>query len=138
MITIDGWNIGLSVCYDLRFPELYQALRHRQGQEADVILVPAAFTVPTGQAHWEILLRARAIENQCYVIAAAQAGQHNEKRRSYGNTMIVDPWGKVEGRLGDDETGYFVSRLRKVDLELTRAKMPVKVSKSTILFLCFV
>ncbi|GFY84609.1 nitrilase/cyanide hydratase and apolipoprotein N-acyltransferase family protein [Actinidia rufa] len=90
-------RLGVTVCYDLRFPELYQQLRF--SHEAQVLLVPAAFTKVTGQAHWEILLRARAIETQCYVIAAAQAGKHNDKRESYGDTLIIDPWGTVVGRL---------------------------------------
>ncbi|CDP21760.1 unnamed protein product, partial [Coffea canephora] len=90
-------HLGLTVCYDLRFPELYQQLRFHHN--AQVLLVPAAFTKPTGQAHWEILLRARAIETQCYVIAAAQAGKHNDKRESYGDTLIIDPWGTIVGRL---------------------------------------
>ncbi|ESQ38712.1 hypothetical protein EUTSA_v10028848mg [Eutrema salsugineum] len=89
--------LGLTVCYDLRFPKIYQQLRF--DQNAQVLLVPSAFTTVTGEAHWEILLRARAIETQCYVIAAAQAGKHNEKRESYGDTLIIDPWGTVIGRL---------------------------------------
>ncbi|MCX8145866.1 MAG: carbon-nitrogen hydrolase family protein [Azovibrio sp.] len=83
-------RIGLSICYDLRFPELYRALGG-----LDLILLPAAFTETTGRAHWEILLRARAIENQCYVLAAGQGGQHANGRRTYGHSMIVDPWGEV-------------------------------------------
>lgn len=85
-------RLGLSVCYDLRFPE-----RYRELGEMDVIFVPSAFTVPTGQAHWEPLLRARAIENQAYVVAPAQGGTHASGRRTYGHTMIVDPWGVVLG-----------------------------------------
>ncbi len=83
-------RVGLSVCYDLRFPELYR----RMG-EVDLILVPAAFTWTTGKAHWEILLRARAIENQCYVMAPAQGGRHPSGRVTWGHTMIIDPWGEV-------------------------------------------
>lgn len=83
-------RVGLSICYDLRFPELY-----RQMGTVDLILVPSAFTYTTGQAHWEILLRARAIENQCYVLAPAQGGQHANGRRTWGHTMLVDPWGEV-------------------------------------------
>ncbi len=83
------WRVGLSVCYDLRFPELYRALH------ADVLLVPSAFTYVTGQAHWELLLRARAIENLAYVIAPAQGGVHENGRRTWGHSMIVDPWGLV-------------------------------------------
>lgn len=85
-------RLGLSVCYDVRFPEAYRALG-----EVDVIFVPSAFTVPTGQAHWETLLRARAIENQAYVVAPAQGGTHASGRRTYGHTMIIDPWGAVLG-----------------------------------------
>jgi nitrilase len=83
------WRIGMSVCYDVRFPELYRALR------ADVLLVPSAFTYGTGQAHWELLLRARAVENLAYVIAPAQGGTHENGRRTWGHTMVVDPWGVV-------------------------------------------
>ncbi|MDH2237068.1 carbon-nitrogen hydrolase family protein [Pigmentiphaga sp. GD03639] len=90
-----AWGrVGLSTCYDLRFPELYRAL----GQ-VDLILVPAAFTYTTGQAHWEILLRARAIENQCYVLAPAQGGTHPNGRRTWGHAMLVDPWGTVQSVL---------------------------------------
>src|SRR6185436_5060255 len=83
------WRIGLSVCYDLRFPELYRALR------AEVLLVPSAFTYVTGQAHWELLLRARAIENLAYVVAPAQGGVHENGRRTWGHSMVIDPWGEV-------------------------------------------
>ena len=85
-------RVGLSVCYDLRFPELYRALMH---PPCDLLSVPAAFTVPTGRAHWELLLRARAVENQCYVVAAAQGGEHATGRRTWGHSMVVDPWGEV-------------------------------------------
>ncbi|MDP3761285.1 MAG: carbon-nitrogen hydrolase family protein [Ramlibacter sp.] len=83
------WRVGMSVCYDLRFPELYRALH------ADVLLVPSAFTYVTGQAHWELLLRARAIENLAYVVAPAQGGTHENGRRTWGHSMVVDPWGLV-------------------------------------------
>lgn len=85
-------TVGLSVCYDIRFPELYRRL---VGAGAQLFTVPAAFTIPTGEAHWEVLLRARAIENSCYVVAAAQVGHHENGRTTYGHSMIVDPWGKV-------------------------------------------
>ncbi|MGF1509249.1 MAG: carbon-nitrogen hydrolase family protein [Myxococcota bacterium] len=85
-------RFGLSICYDLRFPSLYRAYARAK---ADVLLVPSAFTVPTGQLHWEILLRARAIENQCFVVAAAQVGDHGRGRRTYGHSMIVDPSGRI-------------------------------------------
>jgi len=83
------WRVGQSVCYDLRFGELYRMLA------ADVLLVPSAFTHTTGQAHWEVLLRARAIENQAYVIASAQGGEHQNGRRTWGHSMVIDPWGEV-------------------------------------------
>jgi deaminated glutathione amidase len=85
-------RLGLSVCYDLRFPELYRALCQ---PPCDLLTVPAAFTATTGRAHWELLLRARAVENQCYVLAAAQGGLHENGRRTWGHSMIIDPWGEV-------------------------------------------
>ncbi|WP_396430191.1 carbon-nitrogen hydrolase family protein [Limnohabitans sp.] len=91
-------RIGMSICYDLRFSELYRAMG-----EVDLILVPSAFTVPTGSAHWEVLLRARAIENQCYVLAAAQGGTHASGRQTYGHSMLIDPWGEVVSVLPEGE-----------------------------------
>jgi predicted amidohydrolase len=114
-------RLGLTVCYDLRFPELYRALAARG---AEVLLVPAAFTLTTGKEHWEVLLRARAIENQCYVAAAAQTGRHNEKRESYGHAMIVDPWGTVVAQCRDGE-GIAVARIDRAFLETIRARVPV-------------
>lgn len=93
-------RVGLAICFDLRFPEISLALKR---QNAQIITYPSAFTVPTGEAHWSSLLRARAIETEAYVIAAAQVGSHNERRRSYGHTMIVSPWGEVMAELGFDE-----------------------------------
>ncbi|KAI3879882.1 hypothetical protein MKW98_018121 [Papaver atlanticum] len=117
-------RLGLTVCYDLRFPELYQRLRYQH--QAQVLLVPAAFTKITGEAHWEILLRARAIETQCYVIAAAQAGKHSDKRESYGDTLIIDPWGKVVGRLPDRvSTGIVVADIDFSLIDSVRTKMPI-------------
>lgn len=86
-------RVGLSICYDLRFPELYRALGI-----TDLLVIPAAFTETTGRAHWEILLRVRAIENQCYVLAAAQGGKHENGRETHGNSMLIDPWGDILGR----------------------------------------
>jgi nitrilase len=91
-------RVGLSICYDLRFPELYRAM----GQ-CDLIVMPAAFTATTGRAHWEVLLRARAIENQCYVLASAQGGLHPNGRRTWGHSMLVDPWGAVCAQLAEGE-----------------------------------
>lgn len=94
-VVAAGLRTGLSVCYDLRFPELYRALSFEGGQPLDLISVPSAFTHTTGRAHWELLLRARAVENQCHVIAAAQGGRHENGRRTWGHSMIIDPWGEV-------------------------------------------
>ncbi|KAI8008918.1 Nitrilase-like protein 2 [Camellia lanceoleosa] len=117
-------RVGLTVCYDMRFPGLYEQLRFNH--EAQVLLIPAAFTKVTGQAHWEILLRARAIETQCYVIAAAQAGKHNENRESYGDTLIIDPWGTIVGRLSDRlSTGITVADIDFSLIDSVRAKMPI-------------
>ena len=91
-----GGRIGLSICYDVRFPELYRTFT-----DAALIVVPAAFTVPTGAAHWETLLRARAIENQCYVLAAAQGGVHPGGRRTWGHSMLIDPWGEIVAQRAD-------------------------------------
>ena len=91
-------RVGLSICYDLRFPELYRAM----GQ-CDLIVMPAAFTATTGRAHWEVLLRARAIENQCYVLASAQGGLHPNGRRTWGHSMLVDPWGGICAELAEGE-----------------------------------
>ncbi|NWX50543.1 NIT1 amidase, partial [Steatornis caripensis] len=91
-VSTPAGKLGLSVCYDLRFPEIALALR-RAG--AEILTYPSAFTVPTGSAHWEVLLRARAIESQCYVVAAAQTGKNHERRTSYGHALVVDPWGAV-------------------------------------------
>ena len=91
-------RLALSICYDVRFPEMYRGLG-----EIDVVFVPSAFTVPTGAAHWEPLLRARAIENQAYVVAPAQGGEHPSGRRTYGHSMIVDPWGEVLGVRAEGE-----------------------------------
>ncbi|KVI06914.1 Carbon-nitrogen hydrolase [Cynara cardunculus var. scolymus] len=126
-------RLGLTVCYDLRFPELYQQLRFHHG--AEVLLVPAAFTKVTGEAHWEILLRARAIETQCYVIAAAQAGKHSEKRESFGDTLIIDPWGTVIGRLPDRvSTGIAVADIDFSMIESVRTKMPISQHRKPIEF----
>lgn len=107
-------RVGLAICFDLRFPEISLALKR---QNAQLIVYPSAFTIPTGKAHWETLLRARAIETQSYVMAAAQAGPHNEKRRSYGHSMIVNPWGEVVAQLGDEYTEPHIA-IADIDLDL--------------------
>ena len=109
--TADGLPLGLAVCYDLRFPELFRILAI---QGARIVALPSAFTKITGQAHWEVLVRARAIENQAFVVAADEIGVHAEGKQSYGGSMIVDPWGEVLGRAPDEEC--FVA----ADLDLAR------------------
>ncbi len=113
-------RIGLSVCYDLRFPELFRRL---VDQDARILTVPAAFTVPTGAAHWEILLRARAIENSCYVVAAAQEGLHGNGRTTYGHSMIIDPWGRIIGSVAAGEAVVSAS-CESTYLERVRAQLP--------------
>ncbi|MDR4506761.1 MAG: carbon-nitrogen hydrolase family protein [Candidatus Brocadiaceae bacterium] len=122
VVTADlfGLKVGLSICYDLRFPELYRALVM---QGANIIFVPAAFTMQTGNDHWEVLLRARAIENQCYIVAPAQIGQHNADRISYGRALIVDPWGQVMTQCQDKE-GVIVSEIDLDFLEKVRNRLP--------------
>ena len=119
-ISINGndWTFGLSICYDLRFPELYRAL----GQ-VDCHIIPAAFTYTTGKDHWEILLRARAIENQCYVLASAQGGIHQNQRRTWGNSMLIDPWGSILANLPEGE-GFISGVLCKDKLNEVRSKLP--------------
>ncbi|MGD9572791.1 MAG: carbon-nitrogen hydrolase family protein [Thermoleophilia bacterium] len=115
-----GHRIGMSVCYDLRFPELYRRL---VDGGAEILVVPAAFTVPTGRDHWEVLLRARAIENQCFVIAAGQFGGHADGTASYGRSMVIDPWGTVLAQAPDGE-GIAVADLDFARLEDVRARLP--------------
>jgi deaminated glutathione amidase len=110
-VDIDGISVGLSICYDLRFPELYRQLAVAG---ARVLIVPAAFTAHTGRDHWEVLLRARAIENQCYVVAAGQIGDHPPDQRCYGRSMVIDPWGTVIAQ-APDVVGVTVA-----DLDLDR------------------
>jgi nitrilase len=111
-------RVGLSICYDLRFPELYRA----EGDLA-LIVVPAAFTQRTGEAHWDVLLRARAIENQCYVLAAAQAGTHPGGRRTFGHSLLVDPWGDVVALLAEGE-GVVTGDVDPQRIADVRARLP--------------
>ncbi|XP_063989047.1 deaminated glutathione amidase isoform X2 [Diachasmimorpha longicaudata] len=123
-------KIGLSICYDMRFPELSLTLR-KSG--ADILTFPSAFTYQTGAAHWEVLLRARAIETQCYIIAAAQTGSHNKKRTSWGHAMIVDPWGAVVAQCGE-KTGIAVAEVDLNFLENVRRNMPCENHRRTDLY----
>ena len=116
----DGTRLGMTVCYDLRFPELYRILAVRG---AKVITIPAAFTKVTGQAHWEILIRARAIENQAFVVAADQVGIHPEEKESFGGSTIVDPWGEVLARVDDGE-GIAAADLDFERLAEVRERLP--------------
>jgi deaminated glutathione amidase len=114
------WRIGLSICYDLRFPELYRFYAQAQ---ADVLLVPSAFTQTTGEAHWETLLKARAIENLAYVIAPAQSGLHDNGRRTHGHTLVVDPWGVMAGQL-EHGVGVLMAELSHERLSQCRGRLP--------------
>ena len=114
------WRIGMSVCYDLRFPELYRALA-RQG--AELLLVPSAFTHTTGSAHWEVLLRARAIENLAWVVAPAQGGKHENGRQTWGQSMVVDPWGSVVAQQATEEAVVLFD-LDAQQVERARAQLP--------------
>jgi deaminated glutathione amidase len=119
-VTLGGFVFGLSICYDLRFPELYRALVDRG---AEVLVVPAAFTLHTGKDHWHVLLRARAIESQCFVVAAAQWGKHPQGRTTYGHSLVVDPWGTVLAE-APDRVAVVVADLSRDDLGRVRASLP--------------
>jgi nitrilase len=112
------WKFGITICYDIRFPELY-----RQIGPVDCHIVSAAFTHTTGKAHWEILLRARAIENQSYLLASAQSGQHTNGRKTWGQSMLIDPWGEIQAELKEGE-GFTLGILDKSRIVEIRAKLP--------------
>lgn len=120
-VPVAGWNVGLAICYDLRFPAQARALADAGAQ---LLLYPSAFTQVTGSAHWHLLLRARAVETGCYVLAANQCGEHNSKRRSYGHSLLVDPWGETVAELGN-EPGLFVAELDVSRLSQIRQAMPL-------------
>ena len=121
LADLGAFKLGFTICYDVRFPALHRALAEAG---ATLIAVPAAFTVPTGEAHWEVLLRARAIETGSYVIAAAQAGTHENGRSTYGNSMIIDPWGRVLARLGGDGPGVAIADIDPTAVVEARGKVP--------------
>ncbi|TGZ57544.1 deaminated glutathione amidase [Temnothorax longispinosus] len=123
-------KLALSICYDMRFPELSLTLRNMGAQ---ILTYPSAFTYQTGAAHWEVMLRARAIENQCYVIAAAQTGAHNKKRVSWGHAMIVDPWGAVIAQCAE-KTGIAIAEIDLALLEKVRKNMPCGEHRRTDLY----
>ena len=125
IIEWKNWKLALSICYDLRFSELY--LKYAKAG-ADAILVPSAFLVPTGQAHWHILLKARAIESQCYVLAAAQSGEHKNQdsvRKTYGHSLAIDPWGQVLAENNGDQPGLIHAVLQKQRISQVRAQIPM-------------
>lgn len=115
------WKLGLSVCYDLRFPELY---RQQVAQGAQILLAPSAFTYTTGQAHWELLLRARALENQCWMLAAAQGGRHINGRQTWGHSMVVDPWGAMVAEQLADGVGVSYAVLDSHFQQQVRQRLP--------------
>ncbi len=115
-------RVGLSICYDLRFPELYRYLAEAG---ADWVVVPAAFTYRTGEAHWEVLLRSRAIENQVYVVAAGQGGEHSVTRTTYGHSMIIDPWGSIMECRREEGEGMVIADIDPTHASRVRSKMPV-------------
>jgi deaminated glutathione amidase len=119
------WRVGLSVCYDLRFAALYQAL------QADVLLVPSAFTYTTGQAHWEVLLRARAIENLAYVLAPAQGGVHANGRRTWGHSIVVDAWGRVLAECAEGE-GLVLANMSMPELLKQRTQLPALAHRKSL------
>ena len=113
-------NLGISICYDVRFPELY---RHLAYKGADILFIPAAFTAYTGKDHWQVLLQARAIENTCYVIAPAQTGQHYALRQTHGHAMIIDPWGVILADAGE-KPGVAIAEIKPDRLQQVRRQMP--------------
>ncbi len=124
----EGWRLGLSVCYDPRFPALYQAL---SGAGANLIAIPAAFTVPTGEAHWHVLMRARAVENAAFVVASAQTGSHEDGRATYGHSLVVGPWGDVVLDMGE-EAGLGFADLDLGEVANARARVPVIAHRRAI------
>jgi nitrilase len=114
-------RLGMAVCYDVRFPELFRVL---QAQGAEVFSLPSAFTAPTGRAHWELLVRARAVENLCYVLAPAQSGMHDNGRETYGDSMIVNPWGHVVARVAEAGPGLAVAEIDRTLQHELRGRFP--------------
>lgn len=123
-------TLGMTICYDVRFPALFQAL---SGAGANVISVPAAFTVPSGEAHWHVLLRARAIENACWIIAAAQSGTHEDGRSTFGHSLVIDPWGRVVLDM-KNEVGLGFAEIDLAQVEDVRSRIPVISHRRSIPF----
>lgn len=131
VVTVDTpiGRLGLAVCYDIRFPALFDALGQRR---CDVIAIPAAFTVPTGEAHWHLLQRARAVEASAYVVAAAQVGQHEDGRRTYGHSLVVDPWGEVLLDLGGEAPGLAFAEIEAQRIAAVRGQLPSLANRRPI------
>jgi predicted amidohydrolase len=129
-VDVDGWGVGLSICYDLRFPELFRILALRGTQ---IVVVPAAFTATTGRDHWELLLRARAVENQCFVVAADDWGEHPGGKWTYGHSMVVDPWGTVLGRVREGD-GVVIARCDPARLQEVRSALPALANRRPELY----
>jgi deaminated glutathione amidase len=132
VVSIDGTpvgRLGLSICYDMRFPALYEELGNRR---CDVIAVPAAFTVPTGRAHWHTLLRARAIEAQAFVVAAAQVGLHEDGRETYGHSLVIDPWGEVLLDMGGEGAGLAFCEIELARIDEVRRQIPALANRREI------
>lgn len=121
VVDMDGVKIGTAICYDVRFPQIF---RSQAKLGAKILTCPAAFTKPSGEAHWEILLRARAIENGAFMLAAAQGGVHEDGRETYGHSMIVDPWGAIVAELNHNEPGILVAEIDLAKVDDARAKIP--------------
>lgn len=132
VVAVEGTpagRLGLTICYDLRFPALFEELGNRH---CDVIAIPAAFTVPTGEAHWHVLQRARAIEASAYVVAAAQVGEHADGRRTYGHSLVIDPWGEVVLDMGGEEAGLGFAEIELARIAEVRAQVPSLANRRPI------
>ena len=131
IVTVDTpvGKLGLAICYDIRFPALFDALGR---EKCDVIAIPAAFTVPTGKAHWHLLQRARAVEASAYVVAAAQVGLHEDGRRTYGHSLVVDPWGEVLLDMGEQAAGVAFAEIGSSRIAEVRAQLPSLANRRTI------
>lgn len=132
VVVVEGTpvgRLGMTICYDLRFPALFEALGNRR---CDVIAIPAAFTVPTGQAHWHVLQRARAIEASAFVVAAAQVGEHEDGRHTYGHSLVVDPWGEVLLDMGGEDPGLGFAEIDLTRIAEVRAQVPSLANRREI------
>lgn len=132
VVTVDtpAGRLGLAICYDLRFPALFEALGRRK---CDIVAIPASFTVPTGKAHWHLLQRARAVEASAYVVAAAQVGQHEDGRATYGHSLVVDPWGQVLLDMGGEAVGIGFAGLDTARIAEIRSQLPSLANRRDVL-----